>query len=258
MRLSDEAYSRRLIPENDLEKSILLSLLLHRIGRAKCGESGILLAPKLEEISVIINIGADFDDDGYMRIELDLTDHSTPIPVNWDSRMRKDLRACIREPHSRGSLGWAEIEGIGQISPFGLFLSADAGRKFFEESPEYSMENMKNTDIGYVCGQLFATLQHISARVNGGAMKYDDLYDNQYPKISASPRLFPRLLQYAQRDLARLRTTEPEFAAIISERISNLIATIKQFPTHLKAKEQGRFVIGFHCQMKADYIAAGW
>lgn len=101
-------------------------------------------------------------------------------------------------------------------------------------------------DPAYRLGRLFAVLEMVQQRAieNINAT----IRDRFYSAASATPgAVFPRLLRTYQHHLAKLEGG----AKIYFERLAqDILAPVKEFPSHLNLAEQGQFALGYYHQAR--------
>ncbi|MDP8236122.1 MAG: type I-C CRISPR-associated protein Cas8c/Csd1 [Candidatus Erginobacter occultus] len=103
----------------------------------------------------------------------------------------------------------------------------------------------------YRLGRLFAVLEKVQGealgKINAG------IRDRFYSSASATPGIaFPRILRTYQHHLGKL----PEGLRINRERlVQEILAPVKDFPSHLDLAEQGMFALGYYHQSKELWTA---
>lgn len=107
------------------------------------------------------------------------------------------------------------------------------------------MLDKENTNQGYLCGRLFATLENLQERSSGGNSNIRSRYMNA---ASSTPAVvFPTILNLSVHHADKLDTASSVyFEKIKSEIINKLPAN--GFPAHLSPQDQGRFMVGYYQQ----------
>lgn len=107
-----------------------------------------------------------------------------------------------------------------------------------------------NTNIGYLLGRLFATLEKIQQEASPGINA--TIRDRFYGAASGTPvTVFPNLMRLKNHHLAKLENAgrRVNFERLLGQ----IIADISDFPPHLSLADQGRFAIGYYHQTQAFY-----
>ena len=111
------------------------------------------------------------------------------------------------------------------------------------------MVDKENTNQGYLCGRLFATLEYLQERSNG-AKTIRSRYMNS---ASATPAaVFATLLNLSNHHEDKLNKNSQIFFEQIKSEIIDKISPAG-FPTHLSLPDQGRFMVGYYQQMQHFY-----
>jgi len=110
------------------------------------------------------------------------------------------------------------------------------------------LKNQDQKDAAYRCGQLLAIYEALQYRALGEVNA--TVGDRYYAMASTRP-----LGHLSRAHLTRLRRDPLKRGAAMAlhQRVAELTCAIGDFPASLSLEEQGRFVIGYHCQ-KADDI----
>ena len=110
--------------------------------------------------------------------------------------------------------------------------------------------DIKNTNIGYRLGRLFATLEKIQQEASPGINA--TIRDKFYGAASGSPvTVFGNLMRLKNHHLAKL---ENQGRRVNLERLlGEIMDEIGDFPAHLPIGDQGRFSIGYYHQMQSFY-----
>lgn len=104
--------------------------------------------------------------------------------------------------------------------------------------------DLKNPNIGYRLGRLFAVLERVQALASGDLNA--TIRDRFYGAASATPvTAFPYLLKLKNHHLKKLKAGQTIW---LENLIGQVFETITQFPAHLNLDDQGRFAIGYYHQ----------
>lgn len=112
---------------------------------------------------------------------------------------------------------------------------------------EVSMSlDTERKDPAYRLGRLFAVLEMVQQRAIEGINA--TIRDRFYSSASATPgTVFPRLLRTYQHHLAKLEGGAKVYFEKLAQEI---LAPVKEFPSHLGLVEQGQFALGYYHQAK--------
>lgn len=129
---------------------------------------------------------------------------------------------------------------------------ARAARFYQQPEKEAGMAlDTGNTNIGYRLGRLFATLEKIQEEANPGINA--TIRDRFYGAASGIPvAAFPHLMKLKNHHLAKLENRGR--AVNLEKIITEIMASIDDFPTHLSLQDQGRFAVGYYHQ-RQDFFA---
>ena len=107
-----------------------------------------------------------------------------------------------------------------------------------------------NSNVGYLLGRLFATLEKIQEDASPGINA--TIRDRFYGSASATPVIaFPHLMKLKNHHLAKL---ENRGLAVNRERlIGEIMDGLSDFPPHLNLSDQGRFAVGYYHQRQAFF-----
>lgn len=129
-------------------------------------------------------------------------------------------------------------------------------KNYKQTNIEY-MLNEKITDKGYLCGRLFAVLEHTQERANfmtDGVWKSDLRSKYMNAAMTTPAIVFPAILANSNYYLDKLPHTRVEKIEMLKQKIINLF-TIEEmsnlpevFPKTLSAVEQGCFFVGYYQQ----------
>lgn len=107
------------------------------------------------------------------------------------------------------------------------------------------MLDTTNTNIGYLLGRLFATLQKTQEDALGDINR--SLRDSFYASASVNPRnVFPRLMKLYNHHLAKLSSKGAQINR--DKTVRSIIDMIPSFPAKLPLEQQGFFALGFYQQ----------
>ena len=112
------------------------------------------------------------------------------------------------------------------------------------------MIDKENTNQGYLCGRLFATLEYLQERSSNGVNSIRSRYMNA---ASATPSaVFATILNLSVHHAEKLdKGGQIFFEQLKSEIIDKISA--KGFPAHLSLQDQGRFMVGYYQQRQEFY-----
>ena len=111
------------------------------------------------------------------------------------------------------------------------------------------MIDKNNTNQGYLCGMLFATLEYIQERGNGTST----IRSRYMNSASSTPSaVFPTLLNLSIHHSEKLKKDAQIFFELIKTEIIDKI-TSDGFPSHLNLQDQGRFMVGYYHQRQEFY-----
>lgn len=134
-------------------------------------------------------------------------------------------------------------------------LKAYLNRKYRNTTGEITVTlNPKETQIGYVLGRLFATLEKLQQDAQGNKLN-TTICDNYYSSASCRPAaVFPALMKLHIHHLKKLE--KEGYKINTKSRIGEIMqfVTSKQgFPNQLDLEQQGLFAIGYYHQQNAFY-----
>ena len=105
-----------------------------------------------------------------------------------------------------------------------------------------------NTNQAYLCGRLFAVLEHTQKNALGNLNR--SIKDLNFSTACSTPvRVFPNLVKLTQHHLKK-DAYEVSSKKLMCEIIDKLET---QFPTTLSPQEQGKFIIGYYHQVQDFY-----
>ena len=113
------------------------------------------------------------------------------------------------------------------------------------------MLDENNTNVGYLCGRLFATLEYLQKRSSGT----ETIRSRYMNAASSTPTaVFSTLLNLSVHHENKLDKGTQIFFQQTKDQILQLLSA-QGFPTHLSLQDQGRFFVGYHHQ-RADFYKA--
>ncbi len=113
-----------------------------------------------------------------------------------------------------------------------------------KEEIEVSLDKT-NTNEAYLCGRLFAVLEHIQQNALGKVNK--TIKDSYFASACSTPSLvFPKLISLAQNHLKKDKYAVSN--NILIGEIMDKLGT--EFPSTLSLQDQGRFMIGYYQQVQ--------
>ena len=102
-----------------------------------------------------------------------------------------------------------------------------------------------NTNQAYLCGRLFAVLEHIQQNALGNLNR--TIKDSYFASACSTPSLvFPKLISLAQNHLKKDKYAISN--NILIGEIMDKFGT--EFPSTLSLQDQGRFMIGYYQQVQ--------
>jgi CRISPR-associated protein Csd1 len=111
------------------------------------------------------------------------------------------------------------------------------------------MLDKENTNQGYLCGRLFATLEYIQERANN----IHSIRERYMNAASATPSVvFATLLNLSTHHAEKLDRGGQIFFENLKGEIIEKISD-KGFPAHLDLNDQGRFFVGYYHQRQSFY-----
>lgn len=134
-------------------------------------------------------------------------------------------------------------------------LKAYLNRLNNNHKPISVMLDKENTNIGYLCGRLFAVLDHTQKKASGG--KASTVAERYMNSASSNPvTVFPTLLNLSVHHIDKL--TNPGAKIFIEKLKAEIIDKIDangSFPAQLDIHNQGRFMVGYYHQIHDLYKA---
>lgn len=106
------------------------------------------------------------------------------------------------------------------------------------------MLDKNNSNVGYLCGRLFAVLD----KVQNDANNISTIRDRYLNSASATPSaVFPTILNLSSHHMEKLNQGSQIFYEKIKQEIMGMMSA-EGFPAHLDLQDQGRFFIGYYHQ----------
>ncbi len=111
--------------------------------------------------------------------------------------------------------------------------------------------NKDSTNIPYVLGRLFSTLEEIQQKANPGINA--TIKDKYLNSASSTPAVvFPQLLNLAQKHLRKLDTGPRIY---LDKKLSQIMDLLnEEFPSRLSLAQQGSFALGYYHQNQERYM----
>ena len=110
--------------------------------------------------------------------------------------------------------------------------------------------NKEETRIGYCLGRLFAVLEKLQSDAQPNIKA--TIRDRYYSSASCTPKaVFGTLMRLSTHHLKKLEN--PGWRVNAEKRISDVMALISEFPSHLNMENQGLFAIGYYHQKQDFY-----
>lgn len=114
------------------------------------------------------------------------------------------------------------------------------------------MLDKDNTNQGYLCGRLFATLEHAQKK-SSDDKKSSNIRERYMNAASATPvAVFPTLLNLSIHHVDKLDNKDQVFFEKTKSEIIEKMSS-DGFPTHLNLQDQGRFIVGYYHQRQEFY-----
>lgn len=110
------------------------------------------------------------------------------------------------------------------------------------------MLDKENTNLGYLCGRLFAVLDKIQYAANG----QNSIRTSYMNAASVTPTIvFGRILSLSNAHITKLKKEKPGLAFMFESMKTEIMDKISAvgFPAHLDLQDQGRFFVGYYHQM---------
>jgi CRISPR-associated protein Csd1 len=182
------------------------------------------------------------------------------IPTNIAGETMCAILSGSRYPQTLLQATIRRIRGEHEITyPRAALIKACINRstrfKNHEQQEELHMSlDTNNTNIGYLLGRLFATLEKIQQEASPGLNS--TIRDRFYGAASSTPvTVFGNLMRLKNHHLAKLERASRRvfFEKILGQINDGIDGRIGEFPSHLKLEDQGRFAIGYYHQVQNFY-----
>ena len=110
------------------------------------------------------------------------------------------------------------------------------------------------TNVGYRLGRLFAVLEKAQKDALGDKVN-SPLRERYIGSASSTPRMiFPMLLRLTQHHVTKAKKSRfDSYDKRFSERVSEILGEMTDFPAVLSLEDQGRFMLGYYHQNNALY-----
>ncbi len=129
-----------------------------------------------------------------------------------------------------------------RISILKAFLNRNINNKSNNKKIEVMLDK-DNTNLGYLCGRLFAVIDRIQEIVN----KQNTIRNRYMNAASSTPvTVFPTIINLSNHHAEKLEISKKFFDDLKGEIINKIEA--EGFPTQLDLQDQGRFFIGYYHQ----------
>jgi CRISPR-associated protein Csd1 len=148
------------------------------------------------------------------------------------------FQSCIRRIRSEQSITITRA----------AILKAYINRQYNQNKLNIMLDK-ENTNQGYLCGRLFATLEYLQERANN----IHSIRERYMNAASATPSVvFATLLNLSTHHVEKLDRGGQIFFENLKGEIIEKISD-KGFPAHLDLNDQGRFFVGYYHQRQAFY-----
>lgn len=109
----------------------------------------------------------------------------------------------------------------------------------------------QNTNSGYLCGRLFATLEKIQEDANN----INSIRDRYINAASSTPSaVFATILNLSVHHIKKLNTSKQIFFEKLKQEIIDKLPA-EGFPAHLDLQDQGRFFVGYYHQRQDFFVS---
>lgn len=113
------------------------------------------------------------------------------------------------------------------------------------------MLDKNNSNVGYLCGRLFAVLD----KVQNDANNISSIKERYLNAASATPSsVFPTILNLSSHHMEKLPQRSQIFYEKIKQEIMGMLSA-DGFPSHLDLQDQGRFFIGYYHQRQDFFMS---
>jgi len=111
--------------------------------------------------------------------------------------------------------------------------------------------------IAYVCGQIFAKLEHVQYKALGD--RNAGIREKYFTYAMTTPAAaFGRLFNLNSKHLTKLKSEQPGTAINLDKELQTLCGEIDilKFPQQFLLEEQGQFAIGYYHQKQAQFAGS--
>lgn len=178
---------------------------------------------------------------------------SENIPPNLGGDVMRSIMECLPYPDTllQGAIRRVRA-GRDVTYPQAAILKACLNRRTrCEQTSEKEITvslDHSNTNSGYRLGRLFAVLEKIQEEANPGINA--TIRERFYGAASSTPvTVFSNLMKLKNHHIAKLEN--PGRKVNLERLISEIVAGVSDFPSHLNLADQGRFAIGYYHQRQA-------
>jgi len=176
-------------------------------------------------------------------------------PPNLPDAVVKSIFQGLPYSQTLFSSAIRRIRAEQDVSPYGnpcrvAILKAYLNRSNNNNNKKIEiMLDKENTNPGYLCGRLFATLEKIQEDAN----KINSVRERYMNAASATPAaVFATLLNLSVHHTEKLNEGRQIFYEKLKQEIVNKII---DFPSHLDLQDQGRFFVGYYHQ-RQDFFTS--
>lgn len=180
--------------------------------------------------------------------------HTDATP-NLPDAVVKSIFQGLPYPQTLFASAIRRIRAEQDVSPYGnpcrvAILKAYLNRSNNNNNKKIEiMLDKENTNQGYLCGRLFATLEKIQEDAN----KINSVRERYMNAASATPAaVFATLLNLSVHHTEKLNEGRQIFYEKLKQEIVNKII---DFPSHLDLQDQGRFFVGYYHQ-RQDFFTS--
>lgn len=107
------------------------------------------------------------------------------------------------------------------------------------------MLDKENTNLGYLCGRLFAVLENLQYAANN----QDSIRSSYMNAASSTPSaVFSTILKLSNNHYGKLAKDKKGLAMYFDAQKEGILAMLKDFPETLNLQDQGRFFLGYYHQ----------
>lgn len=107
------------------------------------------------------------------------------------------------------------------------------------------MLDKENTNIGYLCGRLFAVMDNLQYAAN----KQDSIRSSYMNAASSTPAsVFPTILKLSNSHYDKTAKDNKGLAIYFDRQKQEIMSMIQSFPETLNLNDQSRFFLGYYHQ----------